>query len=451
MTDPLTIHASRPLQGAWNLRGVQFYRSTTIESYGILSFADNKFDVKKFVHREFVPAFGDYGIRTPRELPPVIRGSLRDVDRSFEDVKGAAARTYRRTPQLILVILPNKGAQLYKAVKQAGDSLFGVISQCVVVTNLQRSNLCMYLGNVMMKINAKLSGINVRISPDSINRFPKFLQNFEDDPYIVMGFDVNHPQQGISGPSIAAIVGSMDKHLGVFASRLMMQVHRKGRGVQEIILGVYGMVIDVLTEFCRRNGKYPEHFIIYRDGVSEGQFSQVVEHEYLEVRRACEEIHPEYRPKITFTVVQKKHQTRFFPTSNKYADDKGNVKPGTVVDSGITSPSECDFFLSSHAGLLGTNRPAHYHVLVDENGFTADELQLFTYWTTFTFARCTRSISVPPAARYADLAAARGRLLLAGEGDGRGRGRGREGEGEQGEGPELVPLHPDVETTMFFL
>jgi len=31
------------------------------------------------------------------------------------------------------------------------------------------------------------------------------------------------------------------------------------------------------------------------------------------------------------------------------------------------------------AGLQGTNRPALYHVLLDENNFTATDLQMLTY------------------------------------------------------------------------
>jgi hypothetical protein len=37
-------------------------------------------------------------------------------------------------------------------------------------------------------------------------------------------------------------------------------------------------------------------------------------------------------------------------------------------------------------------------VLVDENGFSADGLQLLTYWLCFLYCRCTRSVSIVPAA-----------------------------------------------------
>lgn len=80
---------------------------------------------------------------------------------------------------------------------------------------------------------------------------------------------------------------------------------------------------------------------------------------------------------------------------------------GTVVDSKICHPTEFDFYLCSHAGIQvivppinfsfsfilcfqtflitdsltmfqGTSRPAHYHVLWDENKFSADALQSLT-------------------------------------------------------------------------
>jgi len=104
----------------------------------------------------------------------------------------------------------------------------------------------------------------------------------------------------------------------------------------------------------------------------------------------------DYQPPITFVVVQKRHNTRLFPARDSEGDRSGNCVPGTVVDTGITHPSQFDFFLNSHAGLQGHNKPAHYHVLVDENGFSSDSLQLFTYWQCYLYCRCTRSVSYVP-------------------------------------------------------
>ena len=90
----------------------------------------------------------------------------------------------------------------------------------------------------------------------------------------------------------------------------------------------------------------------------------------------------------------------------------GNIPPGTTVDTGITHPTEFDFYLCSHAGIQGTSRPSHYHIIWDDNSFTADELQALTYQLCHTYVRCTRSVSVPAPAYYAHLVAFRARYHL---------------------------------------
>ena len=49
------------------------------------------------------------------------------------------------------------------------------------------------------------------------------------------------------------------------------------------------------------------------------------------------------------------------------------------MDTGIAHPVFHDFYLMSHAGIKGTSRPAHYHVLHDEAAFSADDIQMLTY------------------------------------------------------------------------
>lgn len=64
-------------------------------------------------------------------------------------------------------------------------------------------------------------------------------------------------------------------------------------------------------------------------------------------------------------IVGKRHHTRFFPQNANDADRSGNCPAGTVVDTDIAHPVEFDFFLQSHAGILGTSRSAHYSVCLD--------------------------------------------------------------------------------------
>jgi eukaryotic translation initiation factor 2C len=95
------------------------------------------------------------------------------------------------------------------------------------------------------------------------------------------------------------------------------------------------------------------------------------------------------------------------------ADLSGNIPAGTVVDTAICHPGQFDFFLCSHGGIQGTSRPTHYHVVYDDHQFKPDEFQSLSYHLCYTFARCTRSVSVVTPAYYAHLVASRARFHFA--------------------------------------
>ncbi|CAF2728672.1 unnamed protein product [Rotaria sp. Silwood2] len=64
---------------------------------------------------------------------------------------------------------------------------------------------------------------------------------------------------------------------------------------------------------------------------------------------------------------------------------------------------------------MGTSRPALYHVLHDENGFSSNDIQQLTYWEIInsiifiklchTDVRCSKSVSISAPVHYAHLAA----------------------------------------------
>ncbi|XP_062198262.1 protein argonaute MEL1-like [Phragmites australis] len=152
---------------------------------------------------------------------------------------------------------------------------------------------------------------------------------------------------------------------------------------------LYIEFMELLIAFRRKTNRRPERIIFYRDGVSEGQFSHVLLYEMdairkvfaLSISRLVPLLEEGYLPPVTFVVVQKRHHTWLFPEVHgrcDMTDRSGNILPGTVVDQKICHPTEFDFYLCSHAGIQGTSRPTHYHVLYDENHFTADALQSLT-------------------------------------------------------------------------
>ena len=121
--------------------------------------------------------------------------------------------------------------------------------------------------------------------------------------------------------------------------------------------------------------------------------------------------------KLTYVVVGKRHNTRFYALSpdDTYTSARGpngNVMPGTVVDDTITNPYSFDFYLQSHQPIAGTGRSAHYFVLTNQMQLSAEQLQSITHAFCYTYAKATRGVSYCAPAYYADRLCDRGRAYL---------------------------------------
>ncbi|TFK69591.1 Piwi-domain-containing protein [Pluteus cervinus] len=310
-------------------------------------------------------------------------------------------------PDLIVAVLPDSGnVDIYTRIKHFGDIRQGVATQCLLVNKAKRAN-DQYWANVLLKINVKLGGMNV--IPD-----PAASAVLTSTPTLVIGADVIHPPPGVEdGASFTAVVGNVDANAVRYVSSMKVQTGRK-----EIIEDLKDMVKHLITNFKdyqqAKEGKPagfgPKRIIFYRDGVSEGQFSHVLEQELPLIKAACKETGVD--AKITLIVVGKRHHIRFIPVNAQLTDDarRGNCSAGTVVDQGIGHPTEFDYYLLSHGALLGTSRPSHYSVLYDDNGFNADSVQALSFALCHVFARATRSVSIPAPVYYADIVCARNKI-----------------------------------------
>uniref|UniRef100_A0A5B7B9T0 Argonaute 1 n=1 Tax=Davidia involucrata TaxID=16924 RepID=A0A5B7B9T0_DAVIN len=414
-----------PQVGQWNMMNKKMVNGGTVNNWICINFSRNVEDsVARRFCQELAQMCNISGMAfNPEPVLPPLGARPDQVERvlkaRFHDAM-TKLQPQSKELDLLIVILPDNNGSLYGDLKRICETDLGIVSQCCLTKHVFKMNR-QYLANVSLKINVKVGGRNTVLVDALSRRIPLV----SDRPTIIFGADVTHPHPGEdSSPSIAAVVASQDwPEVTKYAGLVCAQAHR-----QELIQDLFktwqdpvrgtvsgGMIKELLISFRRATGQKPQRIIFYRDGVSEGQFYQVLLFELDAIRMACASLEPNYQPPVTFVVVQKRHHTRLFANNHndrRTFDKSGNILPGTVVDSKICHPTEFDFYLCSHAGIQGTSRPAHYHVLWDENKFTADGLQSLTNNLCYTYARCTRSVSIVPPAYYAHLAAFRARFYM---------------------------------------
>lgn len=399
----------------------------------------------------------DTGIAASAPLP-IQRLQLSDTDDAqLEDMFKRAASAL----QLLFIILPHTPIPLYNRIKLLGDVKYGIHTICSVGAKIAKPNgQDQYLRNLALKFNLKLGGNNHVVDPSRLG----FIA---EDKTMIVGIDVTHPSPGSKGaPSVAGVVASVDRWLGQWPSVLSVQKSRK-----EMVTEL-GIMLKSRLELWRKRGKhtaYPENIIIYRDGVSEGQYQSVLDEELPQIRAVCKEVYPaadqkKGLPRLTIAVVGKRHHTRFYPTAAADADNSGNTKSGTVVDRGVTEARNWDFFLQAHTALQGTARPGHYYVVLDEifrqryaktpGKNIADEFQDLTQSMCYIFGRATKAVSYCTPAYYADILCERARCYLSHLFDSPANSaapsvvEGSEGHAASGQD---VKIHERLKNSMFYI
>ncbi|GLT82084.1 hypothetical protein SLE2022_004960 [Rubroshorea leprosula] len=444
-----------PSMGQWNMINKKMVNGGRVDSWTCVNFSSS---VDQRLQSEFckqlVEMCRSKGMEiNPRPVVPMRSFRSGQIEMALTEIHNQA-----RNLQLLIIILPDVTGS-YGKIKRICETELGIVSQCCQPRQVAKLSK-QYMENVSLKINVKVGGRNTVLNDAIQRRIP----NVSDRPTIIFGADVTHPQPGEdSSPSIAAVVASMDwPEVTKYRGLVSAQPHREEiiqdlyKTVQDSQRGIVhgGMIRELFRAFRMSTGQKPERIIFYRDGVSEGQFSQVLLHEMDAIRKACSSLEEGYLPPVTFIVVQKRHHTRLFPlehNSRDQTDRSGNIRPGTVVDTDICHPTEFDFYLNSHAGIQGTSRPTHYHVLYDENRFTADALQVLTNNLCYTYARCTRSVSIVPPAYYAHLAAFRARYYIEGESsDATSSGESKTTKEKTKEVRQLPIIKDNVKDVMFY-
>ncbi|KAL2938774.1 Protein argonaute 16 [Bienertia sinuspersici] len=438
-----------PDDSRWTFKNKQFLEPVNIKCWAIVNFSCSC-DTSYF-SRELIKCGMSKGMDIERPYALIEENQqmkkaspLARVDAMFEKLQDKLPDQ----PEFILCVLPErKTSDLYGPWKMRSLCNFGLVTQCVCPVKITDR----YLTNVLVKINSKLGGVNSLLAIEE----PCFVPHVKNIPTMILGMDVSHGSSGGSDlPSIAAVVGSISWPL---VSRYRAAVRTQSPRA-EIIDSLFkpqengadaGIMRELLKDFyVTSEGNKPKQIIVFRDGVSDSQFSQVLDIELEQIKQAYLGLGEAELPKFTVIVAQKRHHTRLFEVGVA-----GNVPPGTVVDTEVVHPRNYDFYMCAHGGMIGTLRPVHYHVLLDEIGFSPDELQNFIHALSYVNQRSTHATSVVAPISYAHHAARQvGQFVKFHESP----ENGSENNGVTSSGavpvsvPELPSLHKNVKDTMFF-
>lgn len=154
----------------------------------------------------------------------------------------------KKTPSIVLVMLSRDS--YYKIFKSLCYKL-GLVTQCILSKNFFKGVNLSVASNVLRQMNSKLGGDLFALKFDK-ELCPRTM---------LIGIDVCH-----SGPnSIVGFCATINQARSQYYSERIVQ--RKG---QEIVnKQLKDAIKRALGAFGERHKDYPEHFIIYRDGVGD--------------------------------------------------------------------------------------------------------------------------------------------------------------------------------------
>ncbi|KAL4943808.1 hypothetical protein BDV06DRAFT_234280 [Aspergillus oleicola] len=447
-----------PIGGSWNMKSIRFSTTTNMQKWAWLYLRtpnDSVFGSQNEMTdclKVFVARLREVGVNA--NLPDTGARITLDPNNYAGVIDGAIGKLMEQhRPQMLLTILPYNDTGLYNCIKQACDIRHGVRNINVQASQLKKGSP-QYFANVGLKFNLKLGGINQVVNP-------KELGIIGEGKTMLLGIDVTHPSPGSAegAPSVAAMVASVDSYLGQWPAEIRIQ--RRPRA--EMVDDLESMLKAHLRRWAKNHkGAYPENIIVYRDGVSEGQYDLVTERELPLLKSACKAMYPasdtaKKHPRMSIIIVGKRHHTRFYPIRAEEADRSNNPVNGTVVDRGVTEARNWDFYLQAHTALQGTARPAHYYTVWDEifvkQKNAADMLEAMTHHMCYLFGRATKAVSICPPAYYADLVCTRARCYLSHAFD----PNTPSGSVISGDGGPVnfeasdVRIHPNVADTMFYI
>ncbi|XP_049818094.1 piwi-like protein Siwi isoform X2 [Aethina tumida] len=281
-----------------------------------------------------------------------------------------------QNPTIIICILASASADRYSAIKKKCYVDRGVPSQVILAKTLTNKGVMSIATKVAIQLNCKIGGIpwSVHIPVSGL---------------MVVGYDVCRDTTK-RGKSYGAMVATLNR------SGRYVNFVTEHSAEEELSHNFGANLILACRYYANENGHLPKKFIIYRDGVGDGQLPYVIEQEVGSIKkRLIDELYmDEPAPGIAFIVVSKRINTRVFHRGE-------NPPPGTVIDDVITLPHRYDFFIVSQCVRQGTVSPTSYNVISDTLSLQADRMQMLTYKMCHMYYNWSGTVRVPAPCQYA--------------------------------------------------
>ncbi|XP_029112945.1 piwi-like protein 2 isoform X2 [Scleropages formosus] len=274
--------------------------------------------------------------------------------------------------QLVLCIVTGNRDDLYGAIKKLCCIQNPVPSQVINAYTISHpQKLRSITQKILLQINCKLGG-------------ELWAVNIPLKHLMVIGVDVHHDPSK-KNRSVMGFVASLNSAMTQWYSRVVFQMPN-----EEMISGFRVCLIAALQ-------KYYEKIVVYRDGVSDSQLKMIELYEIPQLHE-CFQTFPDFEPKLTFMVVQKRVSVTLYSLAR---DSYGTLPPGILLDHTVTSREWLDFYLMSHHTRHGRSLPTRYICVYNTANFTPDHLQRLTFKMCHIYWNWPGTIRVPAPCKYA--------------------------------------------------
>ena len=170
-------------------------------------------------------------------------------------------------------------------------------------------------------------------------------------------------------------------------------------------------LINCLKAFKQTTGSLPVKIIIYRAGIADSEFENVIEHEGNQIKHAllskdmCDsETTPydeAYEPEYSYIVIRRNNRHRFYTKNPTKGDKLVNLPSGTVIDHTVTTKNVFDFFIVPQESSRPTLCPLNCNIIANTCKLKPEQFQTLTYKLCHLYYNVPAAVPKPCVVQYA--------------------------------------------------